>query len=485
MKRTKVAARKIPALLGITAMALLAACASAPPEGPAPMTLPSAFVETAPTDGVSEQVRPDWWRAFGDPTLDALEAQVATSNADMARALAQLRRARADADLQRAGAAPQVSANVGTSRAHTSANVVGRALAGRTVDDHVASLGASWEPDLFGRVAAQAAASNSDAEAEGADVASLQLALQADLAKDYLTLRSIDAERVLLASSLADLQELLDVTRWRLADGTASELEVALTQRDLEALQARSIDLDTQRAALRHALATLTGQPAASLPLAPAAGTATLPELAAGIPSDLLRRRPDVAAAAQRVAAANARAGIARLAWFPSLVLSIAGGVESTASSSLLSLPSRAWSLGPQWALPLFDGGQRKAALLGAEADVDAASAAYRGKVIKAINEVEDQLATLSTLRREDIHQAQAVQWSLRAQEVADIRYHTGASAYADLLLARRASLSAQRDELLLKRHQFVATVDLVRALGGGWQAPTPTELTPKARMPR
>ncbi len=461
----------LPASIALAAAALLSACAATPPAGPAPMPLPAGFVEPAPAGGGADMPRPDWWTAFGDPTLDTLERGVAISNADLARALAQLRRARAEVDLQRAGASPQLSADLAADRTHTSADVVGRALAGRTVDDHAASLGASWEPDLFGRVANQVAAARGDAAATAADAASLRLALQADLAKDYLSMRSMADEQALLARSEADQQGLLMLTRRRLDDGTASELEVAQAEGELQALQARRIDLDTQRATLRHALATLTGQPAATLFLPAAATPSTAPAVAAGVPSDLLRRRPDIDAAAQRVAAANARAGVARLAWFPRLVISLAGGFESTASASFLSLPSRAWSLGPELALPLFDGGRRQADLSAAEADVDAAAAVYRGTVIAAINDVEDRLATLSTLQQEDVHQAQAVRWSTRAAAVADIRYRAGADAYADVLLAHQASLSTQRDELLLKRRQLLASVELVRALGGGWQA--------------
>jgi NodT family efflux transporter outer membrane factor (OMF) lipoprotein len=463
---------RMPAPIALAAAALLSACASTPPAGPAPMMLPAGFVESAPAGGAVDMPRPDWWTAFGDPTLDALEKSVVVSNADLARALAQLRRARADVDLRRAAASPSLSADVAADRTHTSADVAGRALAGRTVDDHAAGLEASWEPDLFGRVADQVAAARGDAEATAADVASLRLALQADVAKDYLSMRSIADEQALLARSQADQQALLTLTRERLDDGTASELEVAQSQGELEALEARRIDLDTQRATLRHALATLTGQPAATLLLPAAATPSAPPAVAAGVPSDLLRRRPDIDAAAQRVAAANARAGVARLAWFPSLVISLAGGFESTALGPFLSLPSRAWSLGPALALPLFDGGRRKADLSGAEADVDAAAAAYRGTVIAAINDVEDQLATLSTLQQEDVHQAQAVHWSMRAAEVAERRYQAGVDAYADVLLARQASLSTQRDELLLKRRQLLASVELVRALGGGWEAP-------------
>jgi NodT family efflux transporter outer membrane factor (OMF) lipoprotein len=461
---------RMPVSIALAAAALLSACASTPPAGPAPMPLPAGFVESAPAGGAADMPRPDWWIAFGDPTLDTLERGVAVSNADLARALAQLRRARAEVDLRRAGTSPQVSADLAADRTHTSADVAGRALAGRTVDDHAASLEASWEPDLFGRVANEVAAARSDAEASAADVASLRLALQADLAKDYLSMRSLADEQALLERSEADQQGLLMLARRRLDDGTASELEVAQSEGELEALQARRIDLDTQRAALRHALATLTGQPAATLVLPAAATPSVPPAVAAGVPSDLLRRRPDIDAAAQRVTAANARAGVARLAWFPRLVISLAGGFESTESGPFLSLPSRAWSLGPELALPLFDGGRRQADVSAAQADVDAAAATYRGTVIAAINDVEDRLATLSTLQQEGVHQAQAVRWSIRAADVADIRYRAGADAYADTLLAHQASLSTQRDELLLKRHQLLATVELVRALGGGWQ---------------
>ena len=465
------APKRAPALVALTAAVLLSACAAVPPAGPQPMTLPAGFAEAAPAGSIDETPRADWWIAFADPTLDALERSVVVSNADLARALAQLRHARAEVDLQRAGAAPQLSADVAVDRTHTSANVVGRALAGRTVDDHAAGVAASWEPDLFGRVASQAAAARGDAEATAADAVSLRLALQADVAKDYLAMRSLADEQALLKRSVADQQALLALARQRLDDGTASELEVAQAQGEAETLQARSVDLDTQQATLRHALATLTGQPAATLALPDTATPSTPPAVSAGVPSDLLRRRPDIAAAAQRVTAANARAGVARLAWFPRLVLSLAGGAESTALGPLLSLPSRAWSLGPQLALPLFDGGRRQAELAGAQADVDAASAAYRGTVIAAINDVEDQLATLSTLQQEDVHQAQAVHSSTRAAEIADVRYRVGADAYADLLLARQANLSTRRDELLLKRRRLLATVDLVRALGGGWRA--------------
>lgn len=461
------------ACVAIAASALLCGCASTLPTDPTPIRLPEAFAESAPAGGVAVTPSADWWSVFADPALAALEARVAVSNNDLARSLAQVRKARAEVDLQRAGAAPQLSAGLGVDRAHTSANVAGRALAGRTVDDHVASLGASWEPDLFGRVSGEVAAARGDADAAAADAASLQLTLQADVATDYLSLRSIEEEQALLSRTLDDQRGLLALTRHRLGDGTASELDVAQAQAGLEALEARRVDLDAQRAALGHALATLTGQTAATFEL-PHAPTPAVPLPAApGVPSDLLRRRPDIVAAARRVAVVNAHAGVARRAWFPRLMISLTAGFESTALAPFLSLPSRAWALGPDLAAPLFDGGRRKAQLTQAEADIDAAAASYRGAVIGAVNDVEDQLSTLSALRQEESHQAQAVRWSVRAAEVADIRYQAGADAYADLFLARQASLSTQRDDLLLRRRQLVATVKLVRALGGGWLAET------------
>lgn len=465
-------------LAGVVA-ALLAGCAT-PAEPPRPeVAMPATFAEAVtPTTPVPPPAA-DWWEAFDDATLNGLETDVVASNASLAAALGRLRQARAQVELARSALSPQLGLTLGASRAHTSANVLGRSLAGKTVNDYSASLGASWEPDLFGRLGQSVTAAQLDAQATAADAEALRLALQAEVARDYLTLRSLDEEGALLTHLKDDQLELVQLTRQRLADGTVSELDVDQAQAGVETLLAQIVDLGASRAAMAHALATLTGRPAGTLAVPALSTPAALavPELSPGIPADLLVRRADVAAAQDRVAAANQRAGLARLAWFPSLMLSLTSGLESSVLPTLLGLPSRMWAAGPSVSLPLLDGGRRRAVLQGAEAGIDVAAADYRARVLAAINEVEDQLATLNTLQVESGHQSQAVALSTKAVTIAGIRYDAGAVDYAQVMLARQSQISAERDALLLRRRQLLASVDLVRALGGGWRGDGPDHL--------
>jgi len=455
----------------LSATAALAACA-APAMPPLPeVALPSAYAAPLAASAAGGMAMPatDWWTAYGDARLDQLEADVDASNFSLARALAQLRRARAEVDAQAAARQPQAALAADAERDHTSANIVGHSLAGRTVDDHTIGATASWEPDLFGRIDLQVSAARADAEASAADVAALRLSLHAEVAHDLLAVRALDAEQTLLARALADAQALLELTRSRLAAGTASELDVDQSEQELQSLQAQLVDLAATRTALVDALATLTGRAAAGFVVDAARFEDRVPETAPGLPSALLQRRPDIAAAARRVDATNARAGLAQRAWFPDIVLSLAAGFESTALGPLLALPSRSWAVGPGVTLPLFDGGRRRAGQAQAAADVDAAAAGYRETVISAVNEVETQLATLHTLRAEADHQERAVHWAGRATEVARARYAAGASSYVDVLVAQRAQITTERAALDVERRRLQASVDLAQALGGGW----------------
>jgi len=462
------------ALAAAAAAVLLGACAAPPlPPPPAPVALPPAYVEGGAAHPAPPP-RADWWRAFGDPTLDAIEQEVASDNPTLAQAAARLRRARAAVDAAAASGQPQLAVSAGVDRAHTSADVVGRSLAGRTVDDHAMGLGASWEPDLFGRVAAGTAAARADAGAAAADVAATRLALQAEAARDLLTLRSLDAESAVLADALAQARVLRDDAQARVAAGTASELDAVPAAQAVEDGAAEIAGLAARRAALEHALAALAGRPAAALAIVPAPVALHLPDVDAGLPAALLQRRPDIAAAQARVDAADARAGLARTAWFPDIVLSIGGGVESTALASLLTLPSRTWALGAGLAAPLLDGGRRRADAQAADADVDAAAAAYRAQVIAAIGEVEDRLADANALREEATRRARAEALAGRAIEIAAARADAGTARPADLAAARSAGLVAARAALLVERERLVASVGLVQALGGGWDAAAP-----------
>ncbi|HSU83064.1 MAG TPA: efflux transporter outer membrane subunit, partial [Thermoanaerobaculia bacterium] len=385
---------------------LTTACAAVGPNYHKPtVETPGAFKEAPPAGWKTAQprdaaLRGKWWEMFGDPALNALEEQVSVSNQTLAQAEAQFRGARAAVAAARAGLFPTVTAGAqvtesraGTARSSSQSNSTTSRSGTATV--YQVPIDFTWEIDLWGRVRRQIEANVAAAQASAADIENVRLSLQAELAADWFQLHGLDEQRQLLESTVADYEKALQITVNRHNQGVASGADVAESQTQLETARAAAIDLGVARSELEHAIAILTGKAPADLTIPSAAIRFAPPAVPVGLPSELLERRPDIAAAERRVAAANADIGVATAAYFPALSLNASGGFASTTLGSLFSLPSRFWSVGPQLLGTLFDGGQRHAVVEQAEANYDATVAAYRESVLDAFQGVEDNLAAL------------------------------------------------------------------------------------------
>ncbi|MFC3653660.1 efflux transporter outer membrane subunit [Dyella humi] len=411
----------------------------------------------------------DWWKVFGDPTLDALEAKLSVGNQSIKKSLADLQQAQAMVGVAKSSYLPQVTAGASASSDHTSKNVVGHSLAGRTVQDYSAGVTASWEPDLFDRIGHAVDAAKARAQASQADLASVSLSMHAELALDYVDLRQLDREATLLKQLVDDYTQARALVQTQFDGGIASESELQQAETELEVAKAQWIDLGEVRAQREHAIAVLMGVPPANFSLAPVEQTLPLPTIPAGLPSTLLERRPDIAAAERRVAAANADVGEATSAFFPDLVLSATGGFEASRFSQWAMLPSRFWAIGPALVGTLFDGGRRHEELSAAEARRDAAAADYRQTVLSAFQEVEDKLTSQHVLADESIAQQRAVDASSRAAKLAMVRYQDGATDYLEVVSTQSVNLAQVRAQVELSRRQFAADVGLIKALGGAW----------------
>lgn len=463
------------------ACAWLAGCASVPYEVPA-MPLPAGYQEAHSARNGPDIIAADWWRAYNDPTLDALLARIDVSNQSLVKSMALLRDARAQVDAARADYFPTVGATASVTNTHLSANVLGHSRAGRTTPDHLIGLGATWEPDLFGRIGNNVDAAKARVEASADDVAAVRLGLQAEAAIDYFGIRSLDREAALVQQTIEAYASVLQLVTNRFKGGIAVESDVAQAQAQVERSTAQLADLRLARTQLLHALATLVGEPASTFALHPAAADpvephTSLPTPPAAVPASLLQRRPDISAAERRVAAANAQVGVARAAFFPMLMLNLNGGLESSGLAGWLTAPSRFWAVGPALAATLFDGGKREAGVDSARAQFDASAADYRETVLKAVQDVEDNYAATRLLSNEAASQQAAVVASNKALQQAIERYRKGASAYLDVNVVQAAALSDARNLEGVRRRQLAASVSLFRALGGGWEGGMPGAL--------
>jgi len=467
--------------LGAAAMAallggLLVGCTPGPAYVRPQVAVPDQFKEASraapgwqPAQPGDDVDRGTWWTLFGDTTLDDLEAKVDVGNQTIARSVANLAQAKALVGTARSAYWPTVTAGASADRNHTSQNVVGRSLAGKTVSDFSAGLTVSWEPDLFGRIGYQVKAAQARYQASEADLASVRLAMQAELAIDYIDLRELDAEAALLQQTVADYARARSLVNTRYQGGIASESDVQQAETQWQVAQARLIDLGESRAQHEHAIAVLIGVPPAQLSLPVDRQPLALPQVPAGVPSTLLQRRPDIAAAERRVAAANADVGEATSAFFPDLLLSASGGLEASKLAQFAMLPSRFWAIGPALVGTLFDGGRRKQQLAGANASHDAAAADYRQTVLTAFQDVEDNLASLAVLGDESVTQQHAVDAATRAAQLALTRYRDGATDYLEVVSTQSVSLAQSQTLVELSRRRMEADVRLIKALGGGW----------------
>ncbi|SFJ87675.1 efflux transporter, outer membrane factor (OMF) lipoprotein, NodT family [Paraburkholderia megapolitana] len=479
--RAVMRAAPLVAPLGISLAALIVAgvlggCAVGPDYVRPTATTAATYKELEgsgwqPAQPADTTLRGAWWEIYGDPALNALEQQAGSANQNVQAAQARFRAARAAVAQFRSNFFPVVGAGGDFSRTRTSDNVMYKSTAGYTINDYVVQGDASWEPDLWGRVSRSVEGAKANAQASAADVQSALLSMQAELATDYFELRGIDSERRLLDDTIKAYREALDLTQHRLAGGIATDADVAQAQTQLQTTEAQAIDLDVQRAQLEHAIAILTGQSPSTFAL-PVAPLAAVPVVApTGVPSALLERRPDIASAERHIVDMNAQIGVATAAFFPNLILSVTGGLEATNYSQWLMAPARFWSLGPSLAGTLLDFGGRAAVKAQAEAHYDESVAQYRQTVLTAFGQVEDNLAALRVLEQEARAQDQAVAAAERALAIVSDRYKNGAITYLDVVVAQTTALTNERQAVSIARRRMAASVALIKALGGGWDA--------------
>jgi NodT family efflux transporter outer membrane factor (OMF) lipoprotein len=428
----------------------------------------------------------DWWTIFNDPQLNALEQQVNVSNQNLKAAEAQFRQARAQLRYYHADYYPTITGGASATRAHTSENRQPRSttLSGRTFTDLMLPVTLSYQADVWGRVRKTVEASREQAQASAADLAAVNLAMHADLALDYFQARSLDAEEQLLHSTVADYQRALQLTQNRYQGGLASGLDVQQAQAQLDATRAQALDVGVLRAQYEHAVATLVGTPAPSFTLPPLPLSMPPPNIPLGLASELLERRPDIAGSERRVAAANAQVGIAASAYYPVLNLAASAGFESGSITTLISGPSLFWSAGPAAAATLFDVGRRRALSEQARAAYDQTVANYRETVLTGFQQVEDELNAISLLGQEAQVQGEAVAAAQKALATATNRYKGGVTSYLEVITAQNVALTNEVAAVNILGRRMAATVLLIQALGGGWNASNLPSLasTPKHR---
>jgi len=462
----------------LAALLVLAGCSVAPEYRAPSAPVPAAYKESGTWKAAepSEQLaRGQWWSAFGDAGLDALVQQATEANQSLKAATARLKQARAMHEAARAGLFPSADANLGPTRVKPSAASQGLPQGGQAAPQTLwkAQAGISYEVDLFGRVASTVDAASADTQRSEALFRSVQLALQADVAETYFTIRALDTEAALFRQTVDLREQALALLQRRFDEGAIGELDVARATAELETARSDAMAVARLRAASEHALAVLLGKAPAQFTLAPAPLKPVSLRIPPGLPSSLLERRPDIAAAERAMAAANARVGVARSAYFPSLTLNAAGGLESGSFGDLFKWSSRSFALGPlagALSIPLFDGGRRSGELAGARARYEEDVANYRQQVLLAFREVEDNLSELRFLEEQTASQAKAGKASDQASRLAQLQYSEGAVNYLDVIDAERGALQSRRAAAQLQGSQAVATVRLVRALGGGWQ---------------
>jgi NodT family efflux transporter outer membrane factor (OMF) lipoprotein len=422
-----------------------------------------------PRDGAA---RGQWWAVFADPKLDALIAQVDLSNQTIAAAEAQLRQAAAVTAQNRASLFPEFDGRATVTRAQPSSTtgpIIGNATSTRTL--YSLPLSASWEADLWGRIRRSIEQGSAAEAASAADLVNARLSVQSDVATNYFTLRSLDTQRKLLEETVGAFAKTLELTENRYQAGVVSRADVAQARTQLESTRAQLVELGVQRAQTEHALAVLLGKPASDFSIEVAPLAAVPPPVPPGLPAELLERRPDVAAAERRVAAANAQIGVAKSAFFPAATINATLGYQSRSTADWFTLPSRFWSVGPILALTLFDAGRRAAVTDQAIAAYDQTVAVYRNTVLGAFRDVEDNLAALRVLEQEAKVQDEAVKAAQLNLEITLNQYKAGITTYLQVVVAQAAALNNQRAADTLLERRVNATVLLIKALGGGWES--------------
>jgi NodT family efflux transporter outer membrane factor (OMF) lipoprotein len=465
--------RKLETLALLAVTLALGACSLAPaykqPATPVAASYKEAppWISAQPSDRMP---RDHWWTVFNDNDLNQIEGQVEANNADLAAALAHYRQAKAFSDQARAGLFPTISANGNVQRDRESNNKPLRGATSPTFyDSNTLGAEVDYELDLWGRVANTAAAGHYDAQAAAADLGTARLSLQAQAADQYVQLRGLDQDAALLQQTVEAFDRALKLTQNRHGGGIASGLDVARAQTQLSSAKSQWSQTLAQRALIEHALAVLAGQSASDFSVAPKIVDIALPQVPVGVPSTLLQRRPDVAAAERRTAEANANIGVARAAYFPDITLTGLAGFQSSDHNNWISAPNSFWSLGPSFLLNIFDGGRIKAGVAAARAATDEAGATYRGVVLSAFAQVEDSLALLDHYKTAAKDEGEAVTAAKTALDFSMSRYRQGAVDYLEVTTSQTDALDAERLLLDLDTRQLRASVALIRALGGGW----------------
>jgi NodT family efflux transporter outer membrane factor (OMF) lipoprotein len=427
----------------------------------------SAWKEAQPSDALA---RGKWWEVYNDPQLNALEEQVSISNQNVLAAEARYRAARDAVRIVRSGLFPSATAGASISNSRTPASLAGGANAvTRTVYDLPASL--SYVADVWGGIRRSVGASAATAQVTAAQLENARLAYEAELAQAYFGLHGTDGASELLERTVKSYQEYLQLTKDRFASGVASGADVAQAQTQLETARAQLIDYGVARAQYEHAIAILVGKPPAELSIPSQPIKITPPVVPVGVPSDLLERRPDIAAAERNMAAANEQIGIAKAAYYPTLSLTASAGLEGTQFTKWFSWPSRFWSVGPQLAETVFDAGKRRAQVAQAQAAYDATVADYRQTVLTAFQQVEDSLATLRVLENEARAEDLAVAAAQNSLDISTYQYKAGVASYLQVISAQTVALQDQLSAVNILTRRMSASVLLIEALGGGWDA--------------
>jgi len=455
---------------------LLSACSLAPTLKTPVVPAADAYKEIGPwtqAQPADRLPRDSWWALYGNTELDDLEKRLIAGNPTLAAALANYAQARALADQARAGLFPTLGLNASAQRNRESLNAP---LRGPTTPTYYNSntLGGSvsYELDLWGQIRNEVAAGEANAAASAADLENARLSLIAQLVQDYIQLRSLDRDSAILDETVKAYARALQLTEQRHDAGIAPGLDVAQAQTQLNAALSQAAQTLAQRALMEHAIAALLGVSASTFSINPAIVAIQLPQIPSGVPSTLLERRPDIAGAQRRMMAANANIGVARAAYFPTLTLGGQGGFQSTSFSNWLSAPSSFWAIGPNALLSVFDGGLRRAQVAQARAEFDASAANYRGTVVGAFQQVEDSLASLNHFHDASVDEKAAVDAAQRTLDFSLALYKQGATDYLTVVTSQTALLQTQLEALNLDTVQLTASVDLIRALGGGWEDP-------------
>jgi NodT family efflux transporter outer membrane factor (OMF) lipoprotein len=428
---------------------------------------PQNFKEAQPSDALSKG---KWWQIYEDPQLNDLEEHISVSNQTLKAEQAQFAAARAAVRIARTQSYPNVTGGLSAGHQSESYN---RPLGTNNLhyQDYQLPVDVSYEPDLWGRVRRLVEANRSEAQATAADLANVELSLQAELAVDYFEMRGLDAEKKLLDSTVESYQKAMELTQTRYQGGVATAVDVAQAQTQLETTRARSIDVGVDRAAFEHAIAVLVSKPASEFSISPLSLQTPPPSTPPGVPSDLLERRPDIAAAERRVQEANAQIGVARSAYYPNVTLLAGGGFESGSLGTFLQGASGFWTLAGQASELLFDGGQRRGINEQARAFYDKSVDNYRQTVLTAFQEVEDNLAALSILQEEANTEDAAVQAAQRSLDLSTTRYRGGVTNYLEVTTAQSAALTDEVTALDILIRRMSASVLLIKAIGGGWDA--------------